>query len=63
MNRTQQQNLRTQAIQAAARAANAHATNPDTVTLRTLQDTVQHALNLRATPDDIRAARTTTETR
>jgi hypothetical protein len=51
--------LRTQAVQAAAQACDDHATAPDTLTLRTMQDRVQHALNLRATPNDIRQARAT----
>lgn len=40
---------RAQAVQAAAQAADAHQTAPDTVTLQTLQTTVQDALNLGAT--------------
>jgi hypothetical protein len=56
---TTQRDLRTQAVQAAAQACDDHAAAPDTVTLRTMQDRVQHALNLRATPDDIRQARAT----
>jgi hypothetical protein len=48
---------RAQAVQAAARAADAHQTAPDTVTLHTMQTTVQDALNLGAHPADIRAAR------
>jgi hypothetical protein len=50
---------RTQAVQAAAQACDQHATNGDTVTLHTMQRTVQAALNLGATPTDIRAARNT----
>lgn len=54
----QRPTLRAQAVQAAARAADAHATQPDTTTLHNLQITVQAALNLGAHPDDIRNART-----
>ena len=50
---------RAQAVQAAAAAADAHAAAPDSVTLRTLQQTVQAAVNLGAHVADIRAARTT----
>ena len=47
-----------QAVQAAADACDQHATNGDTVTLHTMQRTVQAALNLGVSPDDIRQART-----
>lgn len=57
--RTQQ---RAQAVHAAAQACDQHQTDGDTVTLHTMQRTVQNALNLGATPDDIRAARTTAVT-
>ncbi len=53
-----QPTLRAQAVQAAAQAADAHATAPDTTTLHAMQITVQAALNLGAHPDDIRDART-----
>ena len=53
----QQPTPRVQAVRIAAQAANAHAVQPDTVTLRTMQRTVQTALNLGAHPDDIRQAR------
>jgi hypothetical protein len=56
---TQQPSPRVQAVQAAAAAADAHAAAPDSVTLRTLQQTVQAAVNLGAHVADIRAARTT----
>lgn len=50
---------RTQAVQAAAAAVNAHATAPDTVTLHAMQTSVQAAQNLGATLHDIRNARAT----
>ncbi len=50
---------RTQAVHAAAQAADAHQAAPDTATLHDMQATVQAALNLGASPADIRAARTT----
>ena len=49
---------RAQAVQAAADACDQHQAHSDTVTLHTMQATVQAALNLGASPNDIRAART-----
>ncbi|MCM1943161.1 hypothetical protein NC239_33660 [Streptomyces sp. G3] len=54
----QQPSPRTLAVQAAAQAADAHQTAPDTYTLHTLQSAVQTAQNLGASLADIRAART-----
>ena len=48
-----------QAVQAAAQAADAHQSTPDTATLHAMQTAVQTALNLGATPADIRATRAT----
>ncbi|MCM8555373.1 hypothetical protein [Streptomyces sp. STCH 565 A] len=45
------------AVQRAAQAADAHATNPDSTTLHNLRTTVQAALNTGATWTAIRAAR------
>lgn len=50
---------RADAVRTAAAACDAHQADPDTVTLRTMQTTVQAALNLGAHPHDIRDARTT----
>ena len=45
------------AVRAAAQAADAHQQAPDTTTLRDMQAKVQAALDLGASPADIRAAR------
>lgn len=45
------------AVRAAAQAADAHQQAPDTTTLHDMQAKVQAALDLGASPTDIRAAR------
>ncbi|WP_406417998.1 hypothetical protein [Streptomyces sp. NBC_01614] len=52
-----QHSLRTDAVQQAANDANAHMAAPDSVTLHTMQASVQRALDLGAALADIRAAR------
>lgn len=48
---------RARAVHTAARACNDHQQQPTTHTLHRMQDAVDHARNLGATTDEIRAAR------